>query len=67
MDTIPNPAPACSPPIYWVGECHFCNRTHTADRDDVFRFMRTAWPACCGYTMIFRIVHGDPPLAELVE
>jgi hypothetical protein len=67
MDAIPSPAPPVSRPICWLGECHLCDRTRTADRDDVLRFMGTGWPQCCGSTMIFRIVHGDRPLAELVE
>jgi hypothetical protein len=50
--------------MYWLGECHRCDRTRTADRADVFRFMRGAWPECCGHTMTFRIVHGEPPRAE---
>jgi hypothetical protein len=67
MDAVPSLAPPLSTPIYWLGECHFCDRTRAADSDDVLRFMQTAWPQCCGYTMTFRVVHGDPPLAELVE
>ena len=59
----PDPRPDQSP-VYWLGECHLCGRARTADREDVFRFMRDRWPKCCGHTMTFRIVHGDPPLAE---
>lgn len=55
------------PPVYWLGECHLCGRTRAADRDDIFHFMRQQWPECCGHTMTFRIVHGEPPLAESAD
>ena len=64
--TDPNPL-SVQPPVYWLGECHLCNQAHTADRDDIFRFMRDLWPECCGHTMTFRVVHGRPPLAESVD
>jgi hypothetical protein len=39
----------------------------TADRADILHFMRNRWPECCGHTMTFLVVHGDPPLAEPAE
>ena len=59
----PDPRPV-QQPVFWLGECHLCSRTRMADREDVFRFMRDRWPECCGHIMTFRIVHGEPPLAE---
>jgi hypothetical protein len=55
------------PPAYWLAECHDCGKSYTADRDDVFRFLRGPWPACCGQAMTFRVVDGDPPLAEAAD
>src|SRR6476661_7751917 len=52
------------PPVYWLAECHICRRARTADRDDMFRFLRERWPDCCGHTMTFRVVHGEPPRAD---
>ena len=60
-------ADATPVPLYWLGECDRCGRAVTADRDDVLRFMREAWPECCGHTLTFRIVHGTPPQAEPVD
>jgi len=51
-------------PAYWVAECDVCGKSYTADQHDVLRFLRGPWPACCGQTMLFRVVDGDPPLAE---
>jgi hypothetical protein len=67
MDAVLDLAPLLSPSMYWLGECHLCGRTRTADRADVFRFLREAWPECCSHTMTFQTVFGEPPRAEPVE
>jgi hypothetical protein len=61
LDLPPTPTAL---PIYWLAECHLCGRARAADRSDMIRFMREAWPACCNHTMTFRVVHGEPPHAE---
>jgi hypothetical protein len=56
-----------TPPVYWLTECPDCGTARTADRDDLFRFLRGPWPVCCGVAMTFHAMEGDPPLAEAAD
>jgi hypothetical protein len=44
--------------------CHICGRVIRCTEADVFHFIQTGWPRCCGETMTLTDDHTGPDSAS---
>jgi len=54
------PTLTSSPPVAGLLHCDVCGRTAEFRDGELFQFVQTAWPRCCGEVMSLFLPAGKP-------